>query len=184
MAGDILSGELEIAVLGAKTEDNRLDQEKLVEDAMCLVIPVDHKWAEKKTVPLKSLLNEPFIIREAGSGTLTSIRDSLSKAGTGIEHFHIIAEMGSTQAVIQGIKNKVGISILSTIAVSDALEAGELKILRIEGVNLKRCFFLTTHKHRSASPICRVFIRFIKDALGGDKIPRSVRRQTSSARSA
>jgi len=169
MENDILAGELEISVVGAKTDDNRLVQEKLVEDAMCLVIPADHKWAKKKMVPLKNILNEPFIMREAGSGTLTSIRNSLSKTGIAIEDFRTIAEMGTTQAVIQGIKNKVGISILSTIAVSDALEAGDLKALSIEGMNLKRCFFLTTPKHRSASPICRVFIGFIKDALGTEK---------------
>ena len=76
-----------------------------------------------------------------------------------------IAEMGSTAAVIQGIKSNVGISILSTIAVAEELQAGTLKALPVQGLNLKRNFYLTRHRHRSPSPLCKAFIKFLKSSL-------------------
>ena len=77
----------------------------------------------------------------------------------------IISEMGSTAAVIQGIKSSVGISILSTIAVTEELKTGSLKALKIKELSLKRSFYLTRHKHRSASPLCNAFIAFLKQEL-------------------
>jgi DNA-binding transcriptional LysR family regulator len=79
--------------------------------------------------------------------------------------FNIIAEMGSTESVIQGIKSRVGISILSPIAVTDELQAGTLKALKIKGHSLKRNFYLTRHKVRSASPLSKAFITFIKEFI-------------------
>ncbi len=162
---DTLSGTLELSIVGAETENKALIQEKLLQEDMRLIIPGHHKWAGKKSMPVGMLSKEPFIVREEGSGTLKSIRASLSKRGYDVDHLNIIAEMGSTTAVIQGIKNKVGISILSPLAVQEELDAGTLKALTIQGLNLTRSFYLTRHRNRTPSPICKAFIRFIKKEI-------------------
>ncbi|QTA90689.1 selenium metabolism-associated LysR family transcriptional regulator [Desulfonema magnum] len=162
---DILSGVLELGIVGAETRTKGILQEKLIEDEMQLIVPATHKWARKKNIDLRKLSEEPFIVRESGSGTLKSVRDSLTRAGYSIDALKIIAEMGSTQAVIQGIKNNVGISVLSTIAVSEDLKAGTLKALAIKKLNLRRCFYLTRHKYRTLSPLCQIFMDFIKKEL-------------------
>lgn len=163
---DILSGALELGIVGAKTAKKNIKQKKLIDDEMRLIVPADHKWAKKKSIHQKAIFKEPFIIREHGSGTLRSIRISLSDKGFSSEDLNIIAEMGSTAAVIQGIKSNVGISILSTIAVKEELEAKTLKALTIYGLNLKRSFYITQHKQRSSSPLCSTFIEFLKKEFG------------------
>ncbi|MBW2492810.1 MAG: LysR family transcriptional regulator [Deltaproteobacteria bacterium] len=159
---DVLSGSPEIGIVGAKTSSKNIYQERLIEDEMRLIVTSDHKWAKKKHIIPDLMFKEPFIVRERGSGTLKSIKLSLNEKGYSSENFNIIAEMGSTEAVIQGIKNKVGVSILSTIAVDEELKAGTLKALTIKELNLKRSFYLITHKQRSLSPLCKAFIKFLK----------------------
>ncbi len=159
---DVLSGSLEIGIVGAETSNKNIYQERLIEDEMRLIVTSDHKWAEKKHIIPDLMFKEPFIVRERGSGTLKSIKLSLNEKGYSSENFNIIAEMGSTEAVIQGIKSKVGVSILSTIAVDEELKAGTLKALTIKELNLKRSFYLITHKQRSLSPLCKAFIKFLK----------------------
>ena len=166
---DILAGGLELAVVGAKTADKRILQKKLIEDEMKLIIPSDHKWTGKKRININTMLQEPFIIREHGSGTLKSIQLSLMEKGYSSDNLNIIAEMGSTAAVIQGIKSKVGVSILSTIAVAEELQGGTLKALVINELNLKRNFYLTTYKQRSTSPLSKAFIEFLKKELKESK---------------
>jgi DNA-binding transcriptional LysR family regulator len=166
---DIVSGIIELGVVGAKSSDRNITQDKLIEDEMQLVVPADHKWAKTKDVKLKKIFKEPFIIREQGSGTLQSIQLGLSEKGYGIGDLNIIAEMGSTTAVIQGIKSKVGISILSPIAVREELRSQALKALTIQGLNLKRSFYITTQKQRSTSPLCKAFIEFLKKIDGRGK---------------
>jgi DNA-binding transcriptional LysR family regulator len=161
----VMSGNLEMGVVGAESGEKKIFQEKLIEDEMRLIVPENHIWAKKRAIPLDLLLTEPFIVRENGSGTLASIQLSLASRGYTIEDLKIAAEFGSTEAVRQGIKNNVGVSILSTLAVSEDLKIGSLKSIAVKGLKLKRSFYLTRHKYRSLSPLSRVFIEFLKNEL-------------------
>ena len=158
----ILDGSLELGLVGARAESQKLELRKLASDEMRLIVPADHRWAGKKQVTLKQLVSEPFILRERGSGTLKSLHQSLGKRGLAVEDLKVIAELGSTQAICQGIKNGIGVSILSTLAVAEDLQAGKLSALTVEGLHLKRNFYLTRHKFRSASPLHKTFVKFLK----------------------
>jgi DNA-binding transcriptional LysR family regulator len=162
---NILAGAIEFGIVGAQAGEKELSQEPLVEDDMCLVIPTDHRWADRQRVNLEMLRAEPFIVRERGSGTLKSLQLNLARQGASMDDFKIVAEMGSTEAVIQGIKSGLGVSILSRIAVSESLQGGTVQALAIDGLDLKRSFYLTRHKDRSPSPLGRTFITFLEENL-------------------
>jgi DNA-binding transcriptional LysR family regulator len=161
---DMLSGELELGIVGARASDAKLEQKVLVDDEMRLIIPADHRWRGKNGVTFDMLLKERFIVREPGSGTLKSIEESLQKKGLRLKDIHIVAEFGSTEAVVQGVQSKIGLSIVSPIAIVEQLQAGSLKALRIEGLDLKRHFYLTRHKHRSLSPPAQAFVTYLVQA--------------------
>ena len=161
----IVGGDLELGIVGAKAENKKILQKKLIEDEMCLIIPANHSWAVEKRVSLATLLTEPFIIREQGSGTLKSLQQSLARKGYHIEDLKVVAELGSTQAICQGIKNGAGVSILSTLAVSEDLQMQNLIALEVDGLNLKRNFYLTWHRYRSPSPLNQAFVKFLRKAL-------------------
>lgn len=158
----IAEAEIEIGIVGAQSKANpQLLQVPLVKDELFVAVPGDHKWARKRSITFVELTTEPFIVREKGSGTLRTIENALRETGHTLDALRIVAQMGSTEAVRQGIKNSVGISILSAIAVADDVAAGALKALTIKGLDLKRKFYLTRHRQRTVSPICRAFIEFL-----------------------
>jgi len=163
---DVREGFVELGIVGARTSDRKIAQERLLEDEMRLVVPAGHRWVGQKTVRIEELLAEPFILREDGSGTRKSIRQSLAGSGYRLEDMKVIAEMGSTQAVIQAIRSGMGVSILSLIAVEERIETGAFAAMKIEGLNLRRRFYLTRHRHRGPSPLCLAFIEFIKAHCG------------------
>ncbi len=160
-----VAGGLDLGIVGARTGEGRIFQEKLVEDQLCLAVPADHPWAGRASIPVAEVLSEPFIIREAGSGTRKSLQESLAGAGHLIDDLKVTAEMGSTQAVIQAIKGGMGVSILSRIALTDPLKAGSLAALTVEGLELRRSFYLTRHKHRTLSPLGRAFADYLRERL-------------------
>jgi DNA-binding transcriptional LysR family regulator len=160
----IIDGELELAIVGAKSSDKRIEQLPLIKDNMCVIVPKDHKWFLKNEIELKELKKEPFIIREDGSGTKKSFINRLKEQNILIEDFNIIAELGSTSAIIQGIKNKIGVSILSPIAVSEELSQNQLKALPVKGIDLSRNFYITTSKDRTPSPLMTAFKTFLTTA--------------------
>jgi DNA-binding transcriptional LysR family regulator len=161
----ILNGNLELGIVGAKAESPKIVQKKLIKDEMHLIVPANHRWAGTKRVALKRLINEPFIVREPGSGTLKSIDQSLRDQGRRLEDLNVVAELGSTQAICQGIKTGAGLSILSTLAVAEDLDSGKLDALEVSGLNLNRNFYLTRHRYRSPSPLSQVFVQFLEKVL-------------------
>lgn len=174
---ETLSGGLELGVVGALSTDRRAEQIRLMEDVMCLVVPPRHPWAGRESMDLESLKKEPFILRERGSGTRQAIAGHLKALGLSIDDFRIVAEMGNTQAVIQGIKSGLGVSILSPVAVEEELASGRLFALKVEGADLRRNFYLTRHKDRTPSPLCQAFIRYIQEIypLTGPPLPPDAR---------
>ncbi len=165
----ILAGELELGVVGALSSDAGILQHRLVEDTMCLVVPDGHRWASKRRITARQLFTEPFIIRESGSGTLKSIQSSFADAELSFNDLKVVARIGSTEAIRHGIRNGMGVSILSAIAVAEDVAAGALKALCIDGLDLKRDFYLTHHRHRSLSPLYETFIEFINNQLATDQ---------------
>lgn len=155
-----VAGRIEMSIVGAISKEKTLQQTNLISDEMVLVAPSTHKWSRRRRIKIPELIKEPFIIREEGSGTLKSIEQALNKKNLSVRDLNVVSVMGSTEAVRQAIKSHAGVSILSAIAVAEEVRSGRLIALKIEGVNLDRNFYLTTHKQRSLSPLCRTFIEF------------------------
>lgn len=159
----VVSGKLEVGVVGAVSSHSEISQIRLADDELCLAVPAAHRWSPKKQITANQLFSEPFLLREEGSGTLKTIQSSFSSAGLNIEELTVVARIGSTEAIRQAIKNGMGISILSAIAVSEDVSAGKVKTLSIQGLNLKRAFYLIHHRYRSLSPLSQTFIEFIQN---------------------
>jgi DNA-binding transcriptional LysR family regulator len=163
---EVADGSLELGLVGAMTAQRHIRQDWVLADQLRLVVPPSHRWSRRKRVLLRELPQEPFILRESGSGTLQSLEENLNAEGLQITSFKVVAKMGSTQAVCQAIKHGIGVSIVSKLAVSDELRTGTLKALKIDGLNLERHFYLTRHKHRTLSPLGRAFKDFLIRELG------------------
>jgi len=159
----IVDGNFEMGMVGAKIDNPKIIQEAVIEDDMCVVIPKGHKWFKRKSVNIEDLIKEPFIIREPGSGTRKSFEERLNDHKIKLDQFNIIAELGSTSSVIQGIKSSIGVSVLSSIAVEEECSFGILKVIPIKGIDLSRKFYLTINKSRTPSPLMKSFFDFIKN---------------------
>ena len=165
----VREGRVELGVVGALTRDPAAEQaviqEKWMADEMRLIVPADHAWARREQITLDDLAQEPFIGREPGSGTWRSILKSMAQAGFDGDGLNVRVTMGNSTAVIQGILNGVGVSILSTVAVAHEVAAGRLAALPVQGLDLHRHFYLTLARKRSRSPLCEKFIHFLEQGI-------------------
>jgi DNA-binding transcriptional LysR family regulator len=166
----VLEGHLELGVIGSEGSQDSLTYQELWKDELVLAIPANHRWAKKKAVALKELFEEPFILRELGSGTLKSMEDSLrdpeSKAAGSLR---VVARFGSSTAVKEGIKAGLGVSILSARAIDTELKTGILKALRVKGLPMYRSFYLIRDRRRVPSPLCQAMIEFLLASSNAQK---------------
>ncbi len=161
----VLRGEVEMGMIGAREDDRYLMYTAIATDTMRLIVPPTHRWHPRSSVHVDELRAEPLIVRELGSGTRRAFEQGLHKIDRQLEDFNIIAEMGSTTAVLQAIKSGLGISILSLLAVEEDQRHGRLRVLDIEGLTLERQLYLIRDNRRTPSPLARVFQNHLFEAL-------------------
>ncbi len=157
----VLSGELCMGITGARELEPHLEVHPFQSDELVVAVPARHPWAKKRTIVLDDLRAEPFILREQGSGTRKIMQDRLEHAGFSTGDMNVSAIVGSSDAVRQAVKAGLGVSILSSRALTDDLEAGRIAAVRIRGVKMERNFYVVLLKGRSRSPLCRSFLEFI-----------------------
>jgi len=159
----VLDGTFEIGVVGSRGSDGRLIIRELWKDELVLAVPADHPWAGKATVPVEALYEEPFILREKGSGTFRMFNHYLQEGGSeGIDQLKQVTRLSTSTAVKEGIKTGVGVSVLSSRAVETEVACGILKVLRIKELPMVRSFYLIRDRRRIASPICQIMVDFLQ----------------------
>ena len=161
---NVLKGNLELGIVGSQSTHRSLIRNELWEDELVLAVPAHHRWAKKRDITIQELSKEPFILREAGSGTLKIMDDYLRTSGLkGIKSLEISARLGTSTAIKEGIKHGLGISILSERALNTELKTGMIKALKIKGISMSRKFYLIRDRRRTASPLCHAMIDFLLD---------------------
>jgi len=161
IADDVKSGGLDLGVVGAKWNASDLSWTQIYTDSLSLVVNSQHRWVGKKQVTPEMLLDEPFILREAASGTRKAFEQILQGAGYKVAQLKEVAEMGSTSAVKEAIKAGLGVSILSDMAVAEEVACGLLAKVRLKGVIMERPFYLIRRKNRELSPVASVFLNYL-----------------------
>jgi DNA-binding transcriptional LysR family regulator len=160
---EVLEGNVEFGVIGAKVKHPLLHYEKVEEDEIIVVGPADHPYAGKKGMDLEGMGREPWIIREEGSGTQIAVEKALRKKGRTLKEFNVKVELGSTSSVKEGVKAGLGLAFLSRKAVEEELNRGVLSRIDVDGMEpILRQIYLITHLKRTISPIGMAFLRFIK----------------------
>ncbi|KAF0123659.1 MAG: LysR family transcriptional regulator [bacterium] len=159
----VLNNRIEMGIVGAKIQDRRLQYSEFIKDELILVVPPSHPWKPRTSIKPEELKDQPFISRERGSGTRITMEKALHDIGINLNTLKVIAEMGSTEAIRQGIKAGLGVSILSKRAVEDELRFGVLREVNIQGLELIRHFYIVFYKGRTKSPLIETFLGFLME---------------------
>jgi DNA-binding transcriptional LysR family regulator len=155
---------VEVGVIGARP-GGRVVSSPLMDDELVVAMSADHPWAGRPTVNLEELRAEPMIVRERGSGSRAAFERALSAAGLDLAAFRVVGEMGSTQAVKQGVRAGVGVSLVSRRAVDDECRVGLMASARLDGLDVSREFYLITPRDRSRSPLAQAFLEFLESEV-------------------
>lgn len=162
-AEQVIKGDCEFAVVGARWNEAVLEWEPLFADELTLVVRTDHPWAGRGEIEPAELATAPIIDRERASGTRKVTHEILQSHGVEANKLQVIAEMGSTEAVRQSVKAGIGVAILSRRAIRDDLACDSLAEVAIKGINFTRSFYLVRRKKRQPSPIAALFLDFLRN---------------------
>lgn len=148
--------KLLLGVVGAKTATKNVNFQPFIGDELILVASSERKIAQK--IKAEELLKLPFLLREDGSGTRKNIESFLTKMDIRSNQLNISAILGNNTAIKEAIKANLGVSIISKYAVQEELDAGVFHEITVEGLSLKRKFYIVTAQRRTLPNHYKVFL--------------------------
>ena len=162
----ILENHIDLALIEGNSSHPQLLSTPYRDNHMVFVASPSYRaftehFAEKKQLSIRELENCDFILREQGSAN-RALFDSLMVLYD-IEG-KILWESISTQAIINAVKEGLGVSLLSWALVKQTVHAGELIVLPIQEAMLKRSFCIIYHKNKYLTPAATDFIRICKES--------------------
>ncbi len=155
----VLAHDLLLGVVGSKLNNDQITYTPLVEDE--LIVVAAPSFTSKNSISLRDLSELPFVLREEGSGTRIVIERIFSGKGIAMDSVKTVGYFGSTDAIKQAVKAGMGVSILSRLSVRDELKFKVLKEIRVTDLQMKRNFYLITHKKRSLPATYSLFMNHI-----------------------
>lgn len=165
----VLNGDGEFGLVGKKPVHGKLEAEPLWRDRLILAVPADHRWAGQPRVTFSELREEPFVLREKGSGTRDILAGYLKEhVGVELAEFNAVAELGSSEAIKEAILAGLGVSILSDRAVRRELDGGLLRECAVADWRIERTFYLIFRRSAAWLRHHRVFLDFVRQSAAED----------------
>ncbi len=152
-----------------------------LENPLIVLAPKGHPLARKKNIPIEMLNDEPFIMREAGSGTRKAVEDIFSKNDVNVR---VRLELGSNEAIKQAIAGGLGISILSQHTVISEGTSSEFVILDVQGFPIERDWYVGHLAGKQLSVVAETFLKYLLEespAMAKRLLPGLGRAALSSA---
>jgi len=138
---------IDLGVVEAPVLNKNLAVEQCRTDRLVAIAPPGHELTRYDTVPVKALLDYPFICREEGSGTREVINDYLRQAGVDPAQMNVIMELGSLEALKGAVEAGIGVSIVSRATLVKEIKLGSVEVLELD-TPLERPFSFVHQKHK------------------------------------
>lgn len=150
----VLHGRADLGFVEGPDVADGLHARDVGADELVVVVAPGHPWARRRR-PLTAaeLSAAPLAVREAGSGTRAVLERALAAAGSPLAGSP--AQLGSTSAVKNVVRGGTAAAVLSRLTVADEVARGDLRVVPVEGVDLRRTLRVVWARGRRPAPAVR-----------------------------
>lgn len=156
------ANEDDFDVAGEPPEGARVVCRPFAEKRLLVIARPDHPLARLRQVPLARLAEEFFLGRESGSGARAAAERWLAQRGMALRYR---MELGSNEAIKQGVLGGLGIAILAEASVAMELAAGALVALPVAGFPIRRPWYLMWRADKDLSLVARAFVEHLRGGV-------------------
>jgi len=154
----MFTNEDDLYIMGqAPDSDLEVESFQFAPNPLVVMAPRNHPLVGKKKVTLKELSEEPFIIREPGSGIRDLTLKTFKEKGLRPK---VRMELGSNEAIKHTIVGGLGLSVLSLHTLTLEGRDGPVAILDVEGFPIMRNWYIVYPKGKELSLAAKTFLEF------------------------
>ena len=155
----VLRNELDLAVVGPAAKDPELAIIPFLSDELVVIAPAGHAFANRRGLDLKDLVGQPFVMREAASGSRWSLEKAARRTGAKL---NVAMELGSNGAIKHAVESGLGLAVISRYACVLEVSSGRLVELDVAGFPIRRDWHIVHLKRRKLPSSVLAFIEFLK----------------------
>lgn len=160
----IANHELDLGMIEGDCHHPDIEVQTWIADELMVFSAPDHPLAKQRKVSMDQLLQEPWILREKGSGT----RETFDRA---FHNYHarlnIRLELEHTEAIKRAVESGLGIGCISHLALKDAFRRGSLVPLATPSLDLGRNFSFLWHRQKYQTAGMREFLALCRNMTAG-----------------
>lgn len=152
------SNQDDILIMGQVPNELAVEAFPFIDNEMVVVAPPEHPLLQQKNISLQRLAKERFLVREPGSGTRMAVDRLFAQHNIEIQPY---MELGSAEAIKQGVLAGLGISVLSRRNIDLELANDHIAILDVEHFPLVRRWYAVHLGGKKLSLVARTFLDYI-----------------------
>ena len=160
----LLDGDIQLGFVGSSDDRQDLIYAPIAEDHLVMITPnTPHFAALKARGALgRELFTEPVIFRERGSGTQKVIDNYLSEIRFDPHVIHTVAYVSDPVVMQRLVAEGMGVSVLSALAVREAVEAGRVLQFELDKAPVRRSIYMAWRRKSPMSAAARSFAELVR----------------------
>lgn len=162
----IYNKSADIGFTGTKIMGRNCKYVKMFEDEMVVITPNNDYYSELiKKRSLDWIKGVPVILREVGSGTRREAIKIIKNMGINPDSLNIIAEMENTETIKRSVRDGMGISFISKLAVKEGISTGNVLEKQLSKDMKNRNIYMVTNSKYGLSKNSKLLVDFIKKSF-------------------
>jgi len=129
-------------------------------EELVLILSPDHPLAHEKSIDFGQLAEEPFIMKDRGSGTRRLVNELFAQYNC---IANVLMETGDAEIIKLLVQHGEGISFLARAAVAAEIQAGKLAAVPINSRNIFLDVSVAYLKHQPLSPSAGAFLKNLEN---------------------
>jgi DNA-binding transcriptional LysR family regulator len=149
----------DLYIMGLVPDDLDVAAFPVAENPLVVIAPAEHPLCGEKDIAPEKLAREPFILREAGSGTRQAVERFFDAHGVSPP---VRMSLGSDETIKQVVAAGLGLTALSRHVLALDAASGRLRELDVRGFPIHRQWYVAHLAAKKLSPPARAFLEMLK----------------------
>ncbi len=154
----LASNRNDIYIVSHVPEDLDVQAIPFMENPLVVLAPKEHPLVGEKNISLARVAQEPFILREPGSGTRRAAQSLFESHGIPLK---VRLDLGSNEAIKQAIAGGMGLSVLSKHTLALEGLTNQLAVLDVEHFPIPRTWYVIYPSGKQLSTIAQEFLDYL-----------------------
>lgn len=151
----------DLYIMSQLPEHLDISYQPFLDNPLVVLAPINHPLAREKNISLQRLGEEPFILREPGSGTRTAVQKLFDEQEITLK---VKLELGSNEAIKHAIAGGLGVSVLSRHTLTPEAANTDLTVLDVEYFPIHRNWYMVYPAGKQLSVVARTYFEYLMDA--------------------